>query len=111
MSSDINGIGDALAQVSDIASRARKADGVGNASPSSGVEPVAAADAVSFTDTAAKLRALEGSLRSVPVVDTERVNGVKQAFADGSYEVNHARLADKMMKFEGLLDDVGPKKG
>ena len=47
----------------------------------------------------------------MPVVDTERVNEVKKAIDEGTYEVNSARIADKMMKFEGLLDEVGPKKG
>lgn len=110
MSSNIKGVGETLAQVSDIASKARKADGVGSSQPSSGVETIRPSDEVSFSEGASKLRELEGSLRSVPVVDTERVDAVKKAVDEGTYEVNHARIADKMMKFEGLLDEVGPKK-
>jgi negative regulator of flagellin synthesis FlgM len=109
MSSNIKGVSDSLGQVSDIASKARKASGADATGPSSGVEPVAATDAVSFTATAAKMREIEGSLRNVPVVDTQHVAEVKQAIADGTYEVNHARIAEKMAKFEGLLDEVGPK--
>ena len=108
MSNSIKGVSDALAQTSDIASKARKSEGAGAVS---NVAPIAAADAVSFTETAAKLRDLESTLRTVPVVDTERVDAVKKAVDEGTYKVDHARVADKMMKFEGLLDEVGPKKG
>ncbi len=111
MASNIKGVSDSLSQISDVASKARSAQGAGPSQSSNGVEPIAAADAVSFTETASRMREIEGSLRSVPVVDTQRVNEVKQAIADGTYEVNPARIAEKMMKFEGLLDEVGPKKG
>ncbi len=109
MSSDIKGVSESLSQVSEIASKARSAQSVDPSQRTSGVE--SATDAVSFTETASRMRELEGSLRSVPVVDTQRVNEVKQAVADGTYEVSAARIAEKMIKFEGLLDEVGPKKG
>ena len=111
MSSDIKGVSESLSQVSEVASKARSAQSADPSQRTSGAESAAATDAVSFTETASRMRELEGSLRSVPVVDTQRVNEVKQAIVDGTYEVSPARIAEKMMKFEGLLDEVGPKKG
>lgn len=63
------------------------------------------ADTVSLTDTAAKLQSLERSLDKLPVVDSERVSELRQAIADGSYEVNSARVADKLLNLERSLSD------
>lgn len=61
----------------------------------------AAADSVSLTDTAARLRRLESSLADLPEVDNERVATIKQAIADGSYQIDAGRIADKLLNFEG----------
>lgn len=57
-------------------------------------------DTVSLTDTAARLRELENSLAKMPVVDSQRVETIQQAIADGSYEVDSGRVAEKMLRFE-----------
>lgn len=61
----------------------------------------AASDSVSLTDTAARLRKLESSLADLPEVDNERVATIQRAIADGSYQVDANRIADKLLKFEG----------
>ena len=58
---------------------------------------------VTLTETAAKLQKLESSVANQPVVDTKRVEAVKQALADGSFQVDSKRTADKMADFENLL--------
>ena len=58
-------------------------------------------DSVSLTDTAARLRKLEGALADLPEVDNERVASVRQAIANGSYQVDAKRIADKLLNFEG----------
>ena len=58
---------------------------------------------VSLTDTAATLQRLQAQIANQPVVDTQRVESVKKAIADGSFKVDSNRIADKMADFESLL--------
>ncbi|MTI63406.1 flagellar biosynthesis anti-sigma factor FlgM [Methylophaga sp.] len=57
-------------------------------------------DKVSLSDT---LSQLEQSLADVPVVDTAKVESIKQAIEDGSYQIDSQELARKMIDFEGDL--------
>ncbi|MDT8404496.1 flagellar biosynthesis anti-sigma factor FlgM [Sulfuriflexus sp.] len=61
------------------------------------------ADTVSLTNTSAQLRSLENTLAELPVVDSQRVESIKQALADGSYEIDAQRIADKLISFESSL--------
>ncbi len=70
---------------------------------------VSPSDTVNLTDGGAHLQALEKSLVSLPVVDTQRVEQTRKAIAEGSYTVETGRIADKLLYFEHLLDDK-PKK-
>ena len=78
-------------------------------SQSSGGEAQKAADArpsqdtVNLTETGKQLSKLESQLQSVPVVDTQRVDNVKHAVNDGSYEINPAQVAHKLLQFEAYL--------
>jgi len=64
-------------------------------------------DTVSLSDNAVQLGKLENTVVSTPVVDTQRVEHVKQAIKDGSYEVDPAKIADKLMQFESILKPKG----
>jgi len=67
-------------------------------------------DSVSLTDQAEKLRALEASIEKQPVVDTKRVESIRNAILDGSYTVDARKTAEKMADFERLLDSkIGDK--
>lgn len=57
-------------------------------------------ETVSLTDTSAKLRALENTLSSLPAVDAQRVEALKKAVASGEYEVDPARVAEKLIALE-----------
>lgn len=65
------------------------------------------ADTVSLSDNAVQLGKLDNNVVSTPVVDTQRVEQVKQAIKDGSYEVDPAKIADKLMQFESILKPKG----
>lgn len=61
------------------------------------------AETVTLSDFAQQLRTLESSLGSVPVVDTQRVEQVKQSLVNGSYDFNSDRVAAKFMSLETQL--------
>ncbi|MBE0509910.1 MAG: flagellar biosynthesis anti-sigma factor FlgM [Chromatiales bacterium] len=63
----------------------------------------ATADAVSLRDGVGRLQELEASLSRIPEVDSERVSSVKQAIADGSYQVDAGRIAERLSRFEADL--------
>jgi len=60
-------------------------------------------DTVSLTGTAERLQKLENSLASLPVVDPQRVESVRQALNEGSLNMNSSEVADKMISFERAL--------
>ena len=68
--------------------------------PSSGNS---AQDTVSLSDKAVQLGKLDNSVITAPVVDSQRVEQVKAAIANGSYEVDPVRITDKLMQFESML--------
>ncbi len=57
-------------------------------------------DKVSLSDT---LSQLEQTLAEVPEVDAAKVESIKQAIEDGSYQIDSQELARKMIDFEGDL--------
>lgn len=63
-----------------------------------------AADSVSLTDTAARLQKLENTIAELPVVDTQRVEDIRNAIASGEYEINPGRIADKMLGMDAELN-------
>jgi len=63
------------------------------------------ADQLDLTDRARSLKALEAQIHKSPDVDNQRIAELKQALKDGTYEINPARIADKLL----ALDDLLPK--
>ncbi len=64
-------------------------------------------DTVSLSDNAVQLGKLDQSTVSAPVVDTQRVEQVKRAIANGDYAIDPVKIADKMMQFESMLKPKG----
>ncbi|HEC11730.1 MAG TPA: flagellar biosynthesis anti-sigma factor FlgM [Acidiferrobacteraceae bacterium] len=62
-----------------------------------------AADTVSLTETASQLQQLESELASLPVVDTNRVEAIRQSIQSGSFEVDANRVADRLTSLESDL--------
>jgi len=65
-----------------------------------GTGSTAGQDTVSLTDTAARMRSLENTVSTMPVVDSQRVAEIKQAIMEGTYEINPERIAEKMLDME-----------
>ncbi len=61
------------------------------------------ADTVSLSDNAVQLGKIDNSVIAAPVVDTQRVEQIKQAIENGSYEVDAKKIADKLTQFESIL--------
>lgn len=76
----------------------------GTAETSSSAKSV---DQVSLTHTAQTLRELAETVAKESVVDTDKVNAIKQALADGSFEVDAERIAGKLAEMEKALNDRG----
>lgn len=60
-------------------------------------------DTVSLTDSAALLHKMEAAMADAPVVDTQRVEGIRKAIANGSFEIDTTRVAEKLLNFEARL--------
>ncbi len=60
-------------------------------------------ESVSLTRAASDLLALETQLRELPGIDQARVDAIRQAIDDGSYEVDTGRIVDNLLQSEREL--------
>jgi negative regulator of flagellin synthesis FlgM len=63
-------------------------------------------DRVNLTASARQLQALTASLAEVPVVNDARVAELRQVLAEGGYEVNPERIAEKLLDMERALSGL-----
>jgi len=59
--------------------------------------------AIKPNSTTARLKELESRLTDKLPIDTQRINDMKNAIANGEYEVDAKRIANKMIDFESSL--------
>jgi len=64
----------------------------------------ATSDSVDLTDTASKLQQIEQSLADIPIVDNSRVEAVTQSIADGQYQIDNEKVADRIIKSENEIN-------
>ena len=54
-------------------------------------------DNVQITTLSSQLHAMESSMDNVPVVDTARVDAIKQAISEGRFKVKPEVIADRLL--------------
>lgn len=64
---------------------------------------------VQLSPLGSQLAGIEQSLANVPVVDTQRVEEIKQAISDGKFKVNPDVIADKLL--ETVRELIQAQKG
>lgn len=101
MVNNING----LTGVQNSTSRSRenpqaKSDGASGAGSENTPSSKTGTDRVNLSAGAKDLQNIESSLKDFPEVNQERVTQIKHALRDGSYSVDPARLAAKIVQFE-----------
>lgn len=65
--------------------------------------PASTTDQLSLTSSAQLLKELAEAVAASPAVDRDRIDAIRQAIADGSYDVDAQRIADKLLKLEDQL--------
>ncbi len=101
MSIDINGISSQKVVAPTDDSQLKQPVEQSPAKPETGQSSTA--DTISLSDNAVQLGKIDNSVAAAPVVDTQRVEQVKQAISNGTFEVNAEKVADKLMQFESIL--------
>ena len=70
---------------------------------SSAGERASPTDAVSLSESAAEIAALEGQLKSLSGVDQARVDSIRQSIANGSYAVDTDKVISGLLSAEKAL--------
>lgn len=60
--------------------------------------PQQSSTSVSLGSTATQLSKMEASMAGTPVVDTNKVNQIKQAISDGRFQVNSGAVANGLIQ-------------
>jgi len=63
-------------------------------------------DTLEITAEAQRLRENEARLRDLLVIDSARVDRIRAAIADGSYQIDAASIASKLARFDAALPDA-----
>lgn len=77
---------------------------VADKTPNDAVTPAASSvttsDQVTLTSSARTLQKAEETIARTPVVNTDKVDSVKQRLAAGTYQIDAGRVADKLLQYE-----------
>ncbi len=60
-------------------------------------------DSVQLTQSGKQLSELANRIDNIPSVDSDKVEAIKKAIANGDYEIDAERIASKLTNFESLL--------
>jgi negative regulator of flagellin synthesis FlgM len=57
-------------------------------------------DHVTLTDSARSMQKIEEAVAKTPVVNAAKVDSIKQAVQNGTYQIDSGRVAGKLLQFE-----------
>lgn len=99
---DFNRLNDSPSVAGTSRTNATKAVGKAeqSAAPEATQKAAAPGESVKLSSEAQQLQKITDGLSDLPVVDKSRVEALKQAVADGSYQVDSKRVASKLLAFE-----------
>lgn len=60
-------------------------------------------DLINLTDSASRIKALEELVARLPIVDTKKIEQIKNSINAGTYEINAEQIAEQMIRFEKEL--------
>jgi negative regulator of flagellin synthesis FlgM len=63
-------------------------------------------DSVAITATAQEIKKTLESSSSATLIDMERVSAVKKSLADGSYQIDAEKIAEKMVQHEKFMSQL-----
>jgi negative regulator of flagellin synthesis FlgM len=63
-------------------------------------------DSIAITAAAQEIKKTLESSSSATLIDMERVTSVKKALAEGTYQINADKIAEKMMQHEKLMSEL-----
>lgn len=69
----------------------------------SGAAPTS--DTVTLSNAATQVQKLQSTIAELPVVESPRVEAIRRAIDNGSYEVDANQVATRMLNFEHALVD------
>ena len=82
------------------AGKADKTAGVPAAAQGAKTNAAAPGDSVSLTQAGLQLAQMEKQLAQQPMVDSQRVEQIRQKLQSGNYTIDPARIANKLLGFE-----------
>lgn len=82
------------------ASSAKESSAVSASASVTKTAAVTSGEPVTLSDGAQQLQKITDKLNDQPTVNSARVAELKQAVADGSYQVDSAKVASKLLNFE-----------
>lgn len=102
MATKIGGFDSSPVQVSTgrAVKRAGNADGAASSGKTSSTSDT------QITESARSLVALEQTIRDLPAIDEARVQQISARLANGSYQIDAGRIADKLLSSEKDLADL-----
>lgn len=83
--------------------QSQNSNGVASQKSGNGTESASSEDVVQLSDKARVMKAVETRIQSMPDVDQDKVDRIRNALSNGEYKIDFDKLADAFRRFESGL--------